>query len=200
MAAVRELASMGAGTDDDVRRYLHDTVLQSLELIAGGAVGSPADLADAQRLARRAADTLREWLDGAAAEAAGTLGHAVREVANEAREFAPHRIEVVVGRDDAVLDDTAVIGLAGALREVLTNARKHAQATRVVVFCEDVGGRGAVSVRDDGVGAEPAVLLSGRGVAESIVRRIEDIGGSVQISAASPGVMIAMNVPAEVTA
>lgn len=132
-------------------------------------------------------------------EPAGTLGQAVREVATEARELAPHRIEVVMGRDDAVLPHPAVAGLAGALREALTNARKHAGASRVVVFCEDAGGNAVVSVRDDGVGAEPATLLSGRGVAESIVRRVEDVGGAVEISAASPGVMIVMKVSPEVT-
>lgn len=189
----------GPTADETVCRYLHDTVLQSLELIAGGVVGSPADLAGAQRLARHAADTLREWLEGAPEEPVGTLGYAVREVANEAKELAPHRIEVVVGRDDAALPYPAVAGLAGALREALTNTRKHAGATRVVVFCEDVGGSAVVSVRDDGAGAEPAVLLSGRGVAESIVRRIEDVGGSVEISAASPGIMIVMKVSAETT-
>jgi signal transduction histidine kinase len=179
-----------------MRRHLHDTVVQSLELIAGGVAGSPANLADAQSLARRAADDLRRLLEGEPPEPAGSLGEAVRLVAAAAQEFAPHPIEVVVGQDDGALPSGSVAALSAAAGEALTNARKHSGALRVVVFCEDVAGRALVTVKDDGKGADPELIRGGRGVDESIVRRIEEIGGTVEISSGASGTAISMCVPA----
>jgi signal transduction histidine kinase len=188
--------SRDAHPDQETRRHLHDTVVQSLELIAGGAAGSPATLADAQSLARRAADDLRRWLEGEPRERAGSLGEAVRSVATAAQEFAPYPIEVVVGQDDGAVPLGIAAVLSAAAGEALTNARKHSGASRVVVFCEDVAGRALVTVRDDGKGADPKVIRSGRGVDESVVRRIEEIGGTVEISSGGSGTAISMRVPA----
>jgi hypothetical protein len=77
---------------DRIRRRLHDTSLQALELIAGGVAGAPGSLEEARRIARRAADDLREWLDGIDDEPAGTLVEAVRQAVAAARETAPHRM------------------------------------------------------------------------------------------------------------
>ena len=62
--------------------------------------------------------------------------------------------------------------LTGAVREAVTNARKHARASQVVVRVESGDdGRTAVTVTDDGVGFDPerAARGSGLGVARSIV-------------------------------
>jgi signal transduction histidine kinase len=116
----------------------------------------------------------------------------VRQAVAAARETAPHRIELVVGPDDASVPAT----VAAAVGEALTNVRKHARASRVVVYGEDLDRRAVTTVRDDGVGADPVVIRSGRGVSDSIVGRIAGVGGSVEIQSGGQGTMIVIRVPA----
>ena len=71
--------------------------------------------------------------------------------------------------------------LADAAREALTNARKHARATQVVVSCHVSAGVGTVVVTDDGIGFDPASTARGTGLRESIVGRMERAGGSAEI-------------------
>jgi signal transduction histidine kinase len=69
------------------------------------------------------------------------------------------------------------------------------------VFVEDTDDTVRVTVRDDGVGFEPDRLAEaendGRlGVAASVRRRIEQLGGTVQITAApGEGTVVEMAVP-----
>lgn len=93
-----------------------------------------------------------------------------------ARETAPHRIELVVGPDDASVPATIAADVAAAVGEALTNVRKHARASRVVVSCEDLDRRAVTTVRDDRVGADPVVIRSGRGVSDSIRRPVRRRG------------------------
>jgi signal transduction histidine kinase len=71
----------------------------------------------------------------------------------------------------------------------MTNARKHARASQVVVRVESAGGRTAVTITDDGVGfdARRAARGSGLGVARSIVGRMSRVGGHASLGAAPGG-------------
>ena len=70
---------------------------------------------------------------------------------------------------------------------ILTNAGKHADAERVVVYVEpadDVEDGAAlfVSVKDNGVGFETNAVAERIGMRDSIRSRIETVGGRVEIS------------------
>src|SRR2546423_1316762 len=76
-----------------------------------------------------------------------------------------------------------VRALVLAAREAMTNAAKHSGAEVIDVYAEATPERVAVFVRDRGVGFDPAaVSAERRGIAESIVRRMERAGGEANVT------------------
>jgi signal transduction histidine kinase len=77
------------------------------------------------------------------------------------------------------------------LRELLTNAVKHARATRIDIRLEQIDDAILLSVGDDGAGCDDAAALAGTSDAGgfglfSIRERMADLGGSMEIES-SPG-------------
>jgi PAS domain S-box-containing protein len=79
--------------------------------------------------------------------------------------------------------------------EALTNAAKHAQASRIDLSLELINGSLLLSIRDDGVGgADPA---RGSGLV-GLTDRVEALGGSIQVrSGAGDGTQITAELPLE---
>lgn len=169
-----------------VRGHLHDTALQILEFIAGDGFGTGLSADKIAHLAGGAARDLRRWLDGGERQAAELVPE-LEHVAAQARTLdAPVRL--VVGDLARQPSGEQVGALSGAVREAVTNARKHARASEVVVSVGSArDGRTAVTVTDDGVGCDPdrAVLGSGLGV-PGMRRRMERIGGTASLES-EPG-------------
>jgi signal transduction histidine kinase len=125
-----------------------------------------------------------------------TLVEALRQLAGRfARETG---LEVRV--DTAALDgvaglrtDEEVVLLRGA-QEALTNVRRHAGASAVVLRLARVGGQVSVHVEDDGVGFDPvAVRVSGL---EGLRGRVAQVGGEVDVaSAPGAGTRVTVRVP-----
>ena len=108
------------------------------------------------------------------------------------RRSPPTRSRLVFGEVDGTVDSTE---LADAAREALTNVRKHARASQVVVSCHATAGAGTVVVTDDGIGFDPARTARGTGLRESIVGRMERAGGSAEIdSEAGAGTSVTLKV------
>lgn len=82
------------------------------------------------------------------------------------------------------LPATGELQLVRIVQEALSNARKHARATRVRVLLREVGGSLEVVVEDDGVGFDPAAPDRGEfprfGLA-TMRERAEDVGGTLQV-------------------
>ena len=177
---------------DDVARTLHDGVLQTLALVERRTKDSDPELAAVARTSDR---DLRAWLfhGGAASDDEGSLGIRLRRVADRvARTFdVPVTVSVVDALEDDLaegmadpLPESVLSALCGAVRESLTNAAKHADATKVIVFAErDDDGRTFISVRDDGKGFDLATMSDSgrRGVLHSIRKRMDDVGGRSEI-------------------
>jgi hypothetical protein len=172
-----------------IRGHLHDTALQILEFIAGDGFGTGLSAAKIARLAGGAAHDLRRWAGGVDAPSVPGLLPQLELITEQARALDP-RVELVVGEIGASPTRDQVEALAGAVREAVTNARKHANASHVVVRVEcDAHGRTAVTVRDDGVGIdlELAENGSGLGVKSSIVGRMRRVGGHASLEDAPGG-------------
>jgi signal transduction histidine kinase len=163
-----------------VRGHLHDTALQILEFIAGDGFGTGLSAPKIAHLAGGAAHDLHRWADFAGSPAAEPeLLPELELIAAQARSLDP-RVELVVGEIGAPPASDQVEALTGAVREAVTNARKHASATRVVVRVDrDRQGRTTVTVTDDGVGIdrERAENGTGLGVKWSIFGRMRRVGG-----------------------
>jgi len=171
---------------EEVARTLHDTVLQTLAVVAQRTDATDPELA---ALARRTDRELRAWLfDRPAAAAEADLGGELRASARRAAE--PYDLEVTVNvvDDDGKHPEARVVAaLAGAVGEAVTNAGRHGAAQHVVVYAEvDDDGDVFVSVRDDGAGFDPAAASGGQGIRQSIVARLAAVGGRAEVDS-TPG-------------
>ncbi len=179
----------------DLAAHLHDSVLQTLALIQ-----RTDDPLEAASLARRQERELRSWLYArpesfvhAEVDLTTLFESAVSDV--EERHRVPIEL-VVVG--DVVVDDS-VVTLAKAAREAMVNASKFSGSSQVSVFVEGDEGQIEVWVRDRGQGFDPDTIGSDRrGIRDSIVRRVERIGGTSTItSEPGEGTEVYLILPAE---
>lgn len=165
---------------DEIARVLHDTVLQTLALVERRAGDSDPALAGAAREADR---ELRAFLFGAVARDDVDLGARVRAEVERVRAGHDTAVTVSVVDDGCRVDGRGQELIARAIGEAVANALEHAGASRVVVFVEtDTDGHVFASVNDDGTGFDPTAPRSSQGIDESIVARIDSIGGSVHIT------------------
>ena len=165
----------------EVATHLHDSVLQTLTLIQKR-TGDPAAMA---RLARHAERELRGWLYGPDAGAPADLAGALRSATADFEDRFGVSVELVtVGI--CPLDERAR-GVVAAAGEALTNAAKHAGVAEVSLYAEVTGDQLLVAVRDRGRGFDPATTgPDHHGLAESIVGRMQRLGGTATIHTA-PG-------------
>jgi signal transduction histidine kinase len=86
-----------------------------------------------------------------------------------------------------------VVLLRGA-QEALSNVRRHAGATAVVLRLSTVGGAVSVHVEDDGVGFDPSAA-DGHGLA-GLRSRVAEVGGELDVvSAPGEGTRVTVRVP-----
>jgi two-component sensor histidine kinase len=173
---------------DWVRGHLHDTALQILEFIAGDGFGTGLTAAKISSLAGGAARDLHRWIDQCDEDSPELLPE-LEQVTAEARSL-DSKVELVIGHIGTPPTSEQVAALAGAVREAVTNARKHAQASTVIVRVETgLDGRTAVTVTDDGVGIDPELVANatGLGVKGSIVGRMKRVGGHASLEDAPGG-------------
>jgi signal transduction histidine kinase/phage shock protein PspC (stress-responsive transcriptional regulator) len=167
--------------------HLHDSVLQTLALIQRHA----EDPVTTTQLARQQERELRHWLYDApkAGATPGTvrLSAALDEMAAEVDSAHGVDVKVITVGDNTDLPAGSLDELVAAAREAAVNAAKHSGTKRVDVFAERHADRIEVFVRDTGCGFDPDQTgVDRRGIAESIVGRMERAGGAATIHAA-PG-------------
>ena len=162
----------------EMAAHLHDSVLQTLALIQRKA----PENRDVTRLARRQERELRAWLNGGAPLTTGdSVSAALMRAAEEIEDEHDVLVEVSTA-GDAKLDDRNS-GVILAAREAMANAARFSGAARVYVLCEiDEDGLRLV-VRDSGAGFDfDSVSDDRRGIRESIVGRLERVGGTATIN------------------
>jgi signal transduction histidine kinase len=165
----------------DERRWLHDRTLQRLEYLAAGGYDD-LDVTTLRDIAARAADELRTHIECGPVDPHNDLAVAIREIVADAQLLiGAVTIELLVAPRPAALDPREIGVLASALREALTNVRKHANATKVVVRCRARANGAVVTIADNGVGCSGKALASGTGVRESLIGRMLASGGTASI-------------------
>lgn len=162
----------------EMAAHLHDSVLQTLALIQRKA----PENRDVTRLARRQERELRAWLNGGATLAAGnTLSAAVIRAAEDVEDEYDVIVEVSTAGDRTLDERTA--GVVLAAREAMTNAARFAGVERIFVLAEAHGEEVRLVVRDQGDGFDPQdVSGDRRGIRESIVGRLERLGGTATVT------------------
>jgi signal transduction histidine kinase/phage shock protein PspC (stress-responsive transcriptional regulator) len=175
----------------EMAAHLHDSVLQTLALIQRAK--EPREMAS---LARTQERDLRAWLYGRAPSVHGArLRDAIDAMAGRSERLQQVKVEaVVVG--DADLDDD-LRALVSASSEAVLNAAKHSGVSDVSVYVEVDDGQVDAFVRDNGAGFDPHVVPSDRrGIADSIVKRMERHGGTATVrSRPGAGTEVVLHLP-----
>ncbi|HET9103692.1 MAG TPA: GAF domain-containing protein [Solirubrobacteraceae bacterium] len=180
-------------------RELHDETLQNLAnvkliLAAGQRAAAPEAMAAALRdgIGQLEADiaSLRALITELRPAALDQLGvdAAVRALAERmGRSGLTVDTSITLGSEEdnaqPRLAPDLETGIYRTVQEALTNARKHGQAQRAVVEITEQGRHVTVSVRDDGVGFDPAVKTEGFGLL-GMHERVELLDGTLTISSA----------------
>ena len=196
-------------------REVHDTLAQGYTSIVVLAQSAAASV-DADPAATRERLALIEEVARDNLQEARAVVAAFRPVALDGSTLveALERLADRFGRETGVTArvDTAALGEGLALRrdeeivllrgaqEALTNVRRHAGASSVVIrlsrVADGAGGRQvSVHVEDDGVGFDPS---SARGAGlEGLRGRVAQVGGAVDVaSAPGAGTRVTVRVPA----
>jgi signal transduction histidine kinase len=191
---------------DALGRRIHDSVLQSLALIAK----------QGRQLSQRSTVTASEVkeLVGLAATQERALRSLLIEVpaphdagaapllpALQEAAAAVTAVPVAVNTTgDPTLPSSDLDELAAAVRQALENVVQHAEARGVTIFGEGDGREVIVSIRDDGVGFdydEERFVREGKlGMLHSMKGRIETLGGQMRVrSATGRGTEVEFRVP-----
>lgn len=160
----------------EMAAHLHDSVLQTLALIQRS--HQPREMAS---LARTQERELRAWLFGRAPSVRGvTLRDALDSMAGRVERSHHVKVEAIVVGDLEL--DEELRALMGACSEATLNAAKHSGVEEVSVYLEVEETQVSAFVRDEGAGFDPgAVPEDRRGIADSIVRRMERHGGTAEV-------------------
>jgi len=197
-ASIDRVARIRAEERSDIAAHLHDSVLQTLTLIQNRADESQVVSSIAYQQERE----LRRWLYEQSASESGTESV---DSASLRTELA--RVTSAVEDDYLVVVDVVFVGeaqlgpelqaLVGAVREALINAAKFANTSTIALYVEIDDQRALAFVRDRGVGFDPdAVPEDRRGIADSIVDRVQRVGGTTRIrSAPETGTEVRIEVP-----
>jgi signal transduction histidine kinase len=194
LAAVQASRSRILAAGDEERRRierdLHDGAQQRL-----------VSLGVSLRLVQRGLDGRSPTLRAALDEAVEEVGRAIADLRELARGVRPARLDEGLGvaiRDLARRSPVAIeLDLTGerlpgdietaayfVACEALTNAVKHARASRVLVRTARENGHLVVRVEDDGIGG--ARLVPGSGLA-GLADRVDAHGGRFRVDSRSPG-------------
>lgn len=178
----------------EVAAELHDGVLQTLAVVQ-----RRSDDDQLVRLARAQEAQLRRYLAGADETTSGDVPveALLRSAAADAVSRFGLRVEIAAVPPLPDLTAPRARALEGCIGECLANVAKHAGTDRAVVFAEADGARLVVSVSDEGAGFEPAGVTE-RGIAGSIRRRVEVLGGTTTIeSRPGAGTVATIDIPVE---
>lgn len=165
----------------EVAAHLHDSVLQTLALIQRA--GHPGEMV---ALARGQERELRAWLYGLPGRGgAGSSSAAFDELAGRMERLHHVPVDVVLVGDRPL--DAHAWAVVEACGEAIQNAARHSGADLVSVYVEVEPHALTVYVRDEGKGfVLDAVPTDRRGIAESIVGRIQRHGGRATVTS-EPG-------------
>ena len=161
----------------DMAAHLHDSVLQTLALIQ-----RTEDPKRVSTLARVQERELRRWLyDSSVAAGQELLSRALQKEADRIENTYDVPVVLVTVGDRPVNDHgRAMVAAAG---EALTNAARHSGADRISVYSEVTEDSSDVWVSDLGRGFDTGRVTSDRrGIAESIVGRMQSHGGTATVA------------------
>ena len=186
LAAERQIRAEEARRADEreQQRQLHDTVLSTLTMVAGGAFAgrSPALTAQATRDL-----SVLQGLEGAPAAPGGLMSLTELSPRLELAAVSTGDLAVRLDLAPVTLPSPVADQLIACVGEALRNVERHAGTSQAEVTVTGGEGWVIVQVTDHGCGFDPdATPPSRRGIRESITGRMLAAGGQAAI-ASRPG-------------
>jgi signal transduction histidine kinase len=200
-AQIAESAKSAAIAEErnGLARDIHDTLAQALALIVMQLQRAESKLGPAWASAREPLETVRQLAVEGLAEARRSvsmlrppvtphgLAQAVHEAADLVRGYYRGSLEVRVTGVSHALERSVEEELFAIVREALTNAAKHSQASDIDVEVAYPDPRSVrVAVTDDGVGFDPDQPRAGRYGLVGMSERADRIGAALTL-ASEPG-------------
>ncbi len=206
---------MQAIVDERVRiaRDLHDGIIQTLYALGLALEGVKLSLDESAKEAREEIRVIMLSLDQAVKDVRGyihqlktpadevSLDEQLRVLQKELQREA--RVPVVLKAESVeagILSTDAIGNILLTVREAVSNALRHARASKVEIVLARNADLLTVSIRDDGVGFDPETLPEAVGGEhqgiENMHRRAEAIGGRLVIhSEATGGTDVTLEIP-----
>lgn len=154
--------------DREQMRLLHDTVASTLLMVGTGTALSPA------RLAAQARRDLRVFTE------TSQTPPPPADLVAALHDHATHTTTPVsyAGVTAMWVNGATAATIAAAAREALTNVDRHSGATAVTITVLP----GRIQITDDGCGFDLTRPTRGHGIADSIVARMQQLGGVAEIT------------------
>ena len=193
MAAQRDRAERAAAAAEErqrLARVVHDGVLQALALVQRRAPELGPGGAELGQLAGEQEVRLRGLVQQDSRDLLAPLGNL--DLVQLLAALQSAQVHVAVPGTPATLPAETATEVVAAVESCLSNVRHHVgRDAEAWVLLEELGDRWVVSVRDDGPGIPAGRLEAsaseGRlGVRQSIVGRMQDLGGTATVHSA-PG-------------
>ena len=192
-------------------REIHDTLAQGFTSIVmhleAADQALPDDTAVVEKHLNQARDTARRSLDEARRVVEDlrpdlleqrSLVEAIERASTRWSRETSVPVQVTTTGTAVPLHPDIEVTILRATQEALTNIRKHAQATQVILTLSYMGDVVILDVHDDGVGlngAEPSPYSGGYGL-QAMRERAEQLGGSASIeSEPGEGTTVVVSVP-----
>ncbi|HOF63630.1 MAG TPA: ATP-binding protein [Dermatophilaceae bacterium] len=170
-------------------RMVHDEILYGLRAVAlgPGTVAPPRIVAAAQQ----ALDVVTRVMRSAVEHPPTVIAKAVDDpptlMAALADASVGEQVRVRMVGDPRVVAPAAVTGaLVAAAREAVRNVARHSGQSEALIMISRADAVVSVTVRDRGRGFAASESTFGKGLQQSIVRRLADIGGTADVVSA-PG-------------
>jgi len=192
-----------------IARELHDSVSQTLYVITLGAVRARGLLehsgnAELQRivddllqLANEGQSELRALLSDirSSRSASGGLRAALVNLSADVRRRHGLDVRLFLAAEPAV-PATTQEALVTIAREALLNVTKHAHATRAEMELKPETGHLVISITDNGLGFDQAVLRPGHFGLQSMRERATALGGTISlVSVVGRGTQVRVTIP-----
>ncbi|MEU7876228.1 sensor histidine kinase [Dactylosporangium sp. NPDC049140] len=194
--AVAGIAELSAERERNrLARDIHDSLGHHLTAIAVQLEKAEAFRDRDPAAAGRAVADARWSAKEALAEVRDSV-RALRDATPSLHDLARHAHDVTVdvAGDEEALAPAVRLAVYRAAQEALTNARRHGNARAVSVVADFRDGTARLTVTDDGRGLPevPGIGFGLRGMRE----RVEQLGGTVVVDPADPGVRVRVTIPA----
>ena len=189
---------------DRIARDLHDRVIQRVYAVGMGLQEATrsSDLQQVLRRVDKSVDDLDATINDIRTSIyelgddtmLGGLRHGVLELASDLAPLLGARAEVrFLGPIDSTVSQRTADHVLAVVREGLTNAGKHAGATRYAVLVKAKDDL-TLEVADDGVGFDVDHVTSGLGLA-NLRHRAQKLGGTFNVSSSPEGTRLIWRVP-----